>query len=118
MLRYCVVTLTLLFAAAAASAQTGAPPSPSSQAPVKMTPTQIAAYNSELFPSDPAFIKCVRMENPGSMVKRRVCRTKGDWDQRAEAASAEARAIVDRIQTQGSSNSQEPPGSIVPMSSD
>lgn len=82
---------------------------------VRMTPTQIADYNSALTPTDPGFIKCVRTENPGSMVKRRICRTNADWNDRAANASDEARAIVDSVQLHGASQSQEPAGSLVPL---
>ena len=82
---------------------------------VRMTPSQIAAYNAALEPSDPAYIKCVRTEPPGSLVPRRVCRTKGDWDARAAVANQDARDIVERLNTSGSTHGQEPPGSTFPV---
>jgi hypothetical protein len=85
------------------------------QGPVRMTPSQIAAYNSSLEPTDPVYIKCVRTEAPGSLVPRRVCRTQQDWESRASAAQREARDIVDSIQTRGSTHGQEPPGTIIPV---
>ena len=104
----------VLSAALPAAAQDRAPLS-GAQSAVRMTATEIADYNAALAPTDPGFIKCVRMENPGSMVKRRVCRTNADWNQRADTASQEARDIVDRIQLHGSSYPEEPPGSLVPL---
>ncbi len=82
---------------------------------VRMTSAQISLYNADLAPTDPQFIRCIRSEAPGSLVKRRTCRTNADWETRASAASDEARAIVDNIQTRGFSVSEEPAGSLVPL---
>lgn len=105
--------LTLL--ASTASAEPPATSQVAQTGSVEMTLSQIAAHNSQLAPSDPTFIKCVRSERAGSWVKRNVCRTNEDWDKRATAATQEARDIVDSIQTRGSSYPQEPPGSLVPL---
>lgn len=95
------------------SQQAVGPPS-SANGVVRMTPQEIKNYNANLAKSDTAYIKCVRTQGPGSLVKRRVCRTNEDWDKRAVAAAQEARDIVDYVQTHGSSNSVEPAGSIGP----
>ena len=104
--------LALLLAAPQAHAGDSAPPL---DGPVRMTPSQIAEYNATLGPSDPAYIKCVRTEPPGSLVKRKVCRTNADWDSRASVANQDARDIVDRLNTSGSTHGQEPPGSTFPV---
>lgn len=103
----------LLIAGAAGAQEPGAEPA-NPHVAIRMTPTEISAHNASLAPADPQFIKCVRAENPGSMVKRRVCRTNADWTQRADIASREARDIVDSIQLHGSTRGQEPVGSLVP----
>lgn len=115
-----IVCGTLLFLGGVANAQAPSPASanpnlPGSDLPVRMTPAEILKYNAGFAATDSRFIKCVRTENPGSMVKRRICRTNEDWDQRAENASDEARAIVDNIQLHGSTHGQEPADSIVPL---
>lgn len=102
--------LALLFAVPAHADD----PEAQSDGPVRMTPSQIADYNAALQPSDPAFIKCVRTEGPGSLVKRRVCRTNGDWEARAATANQDARDIVERINSSGSTHGQEPAGSLIP----
>lgn len=110
-----IVSGCILVAAVPANASDPASITTDSSGAVRMTPKQIANYNAALTPTDPAFIKCVRTEGAGSWVKRRVCRTNSDWSQRADKASQEARDIVDSIQLHGSSQSQEPAGSIVPL---
>lgn len=109
-----IVFGALVFVASAAAAQ-GVPTAENPNAPVRMTPTQITDYNASLSATDPLFIKCVRQENPGSMVKRRVCRTNADWDQRAASASQEARDIIDKVNLNHSTHGQEPPGTIFPV---
>lgn len=111
MLRSIVFGSLVLFGSAAAAQGVPTPENPN--APVRMTPTQITDYNASLSASDPLFIKCVRQENPGSMVKRRVCRTNADWDQRAASATQEARDIIDKVNLNHSTHGQEPPGSVI-----
>lgn len=106
--------ISLMSSAALAGPATS---SPAQNGAVRMTQSQIAAHNSQLAATDPSFIKCTRMEGPGSFVKRKTCRTNEDWERRATLATQEARDIVDNIQLRGSSNSQEPPGSLFPMAS-
>lgn len=101
---------SVLWLAAAAAAQEPAPTLV--EGPVRMTSAQISAYNAELNSADPQFIKCVRIEAPGSLVKRRVCRTNADWEQRADSATQDARNFVEDVQQRSFSTSQEPPGSV------
>lgn len=125
MYRVLIIAMAFL-SAGAAIAQSSASPSVVDDAPVpkpsylpdrgvQMTLAQISAHNAQLSNADPAFIKCVRSEGPGSLVKRRVCRTNEDWNARMASAGREARDIVDSIQTRGSSYPQEPAGSLVPL---
>lgn len=102
-----------LFACAAAAQE--APTGENPNAPVRMTPGEIAAYNADLAASDPLFIKCVRQEGPGSMVKRRVCRTNADWSQRAANATQEARDIIEKVNLHHSTHGQEPAGTVFPV---
>jgi hypothetical protein len=113
MLRAIALGCLVMLAAPAAGQERAAATDPDGAA--RMTLRQIAEYNANLAPADPAYIKCVKTEGPGSWVKRRVCRTNADWSRRADQASREAREIVDSIQLHGSSASQEPVGSIVPL---
>lgn len=113
MLRLVVFSCAICLAASAAAGDP-APPPTSSTGTVRMTMAQIAAYNASFEATAPEFIKCVRVEGPGSMVKRRVCRTNADWRQRSASAMQEARDIVDAIQLHGSTHGEEPPGSVVP----
>lgn len=113
MLRLFAFSSLALFAGVAA-AQEGATAS-NPNAPVRMTPAEISDYNASLAASDPLFIKCVRQEGPGSMVKRRVCRTNADWTQRAANATQEARDIIEKVNLHHSTHGQEPPGTVFPV---
>lgn len=106
---------SMMILAGAASAQEPATPTAVTDGPVRMTSAQISAYNANLGASDPHFIKCIRSEPPGSLVKRRVCRTNADWEQRADNATEDARNFVEGVQQRGFTSPQEPVGSIFPV---
>ncbi len=105
-----IVLGCVLFVSVSAAAQDASAP----DTLTLMSSKEIAAHNASLDPSDKTFIKCVRSERPGSLVKKRYCRTNADWDRRAEIANRDARDIVDRILTSGSTHGEEPAGSLVP----
>lgn len=113
MVRFLALGCAGLVAIAANASEPAAPPT-TSAGTVRMTTSEISEYNGKFAATDPEFIKCVRIEGPGSMVKRRVCRTNADWSERSTAAQHEARYIVDAIQTHGSTHGEEPVGSVVP----
>jgi hypothetical protein len=74
--------------------------------PKKMTQSAIRAHNAEL-PRDHAyFIRCVKSEETGSLIKRKLsCRTNQQWAAAEKAANDEARAIADAMRSKaGTSN--------------
>jgi hypothetical protein len=89
--------MSILFAslALAAAGTPAATEMPIIEGAVVLTMGQIKTYNLGLQSSDPHFIRCVKEEPTGSLVPKRVCRTKGDWDRRAENAQRDAREEAD-----------------------
>lgn len=78
---------------------------PPEKAPSAMTPTEIAAYNKGLPSSHPYFIRCRKLLETGSLVKKaRVCRTNEGWKQSFAQGNTNARDTVESMQ-QGAQNS-------------
>lgn len=66
--------------------------------PKKMSQAEIRAHNSKLPRDHPYYIRCVRREEIGSLVKRNFsCRTNRQWTTAEDSANAEARAIADEM---------------------
>lgn len=79
MLQHIVTALALMAAPTAATPVDRAPPD---RAPSLMTSTEIKAYNEGLAMTHPYYIKCRKIEEIGSLVKKaRVCRTNEQWKQ-------------------------------------
>lgn len=77
-------TISVLAIAAVATAAVAAEPAddraPPARPPSEMTGTEIAAYNEGLAMTHPYYIKCRKIEQIGSLVKKaRVCRTNEQW---------------------------------------
>src|SRR3990170_2873304 len=53
---------------------------PPDRMPSQMTPTEIRAYNADIEPNHPYYIKCRKTEVIGSLARKlRVCRTNQQW---------------------------------------
>ena len=82
--------------------------------PVVMTAAEIRAYNASLTREDPAYIRCVRTGETGSLVKKRTsCRTNAEWRRVYDIGNQDARDTIDDIITSGSTNRVET--SVVPQ---
>ena len=93
-------TLLLLVAAPSAILATETEPNPKT-----MSQSDIRAHNAELSRNHPFYIRCVKSEAPGSLVKRnRSCRTNQQWSAAENAANDEARAIADHMRSKASTN--------------
>ncbi|WP_188236102.1 hypothetical protein [Sphingopyxis sp. LK2115] len=76
MLNFVVIALF----AAAPAAEANADRAPPTQAPSEMTNAEIKAHNEGLAATHPHYIKCRKIEEIGSWVKKaRVCRTNEQW---------------------------------------
>lgn len=66
--------------------------------PSEMTRSQIRDHNAKLPRDHPFYIRCVKREEIGSLIKRHYsCRTVQQWTRTEDAANAEARAIADEM---------------------
>ena len=78
----------------------------SAKSPSKMSSSEIAEYNKGLDPSDPAYIKCRRIAETGSLIgAKRVCRTNEQWQVAANSANRETRDMIEGMARSGGSNS-------------
>ncbi len=70
-----------------------------------MTRGEIREYNAKLERSHPAYIRCDRRLETGSLVKKvDTCRTNDEWRRMEVVGNDEARDIVDRVNASGSTN--------------
>lgn len=76
------------------------------KAPSAMTPTEIKAYNEGLSPTDPAYIKCRKTLEVGSLVKKnRVCYTNEKWKEVSAKGNQNARDTAEAMTSKaGNSN--------------
>jgi hypothetical protein len=66
--------------------------------PKGMSRSEIRASNARVVATDPYFIKCVRSEPIGSLVKSNYsCRTNRQWNAVDQAANDEARRVADQM---------------------
>jgi hypothetical protein len=87
----------MLFALAAAASEP-ATLAPLTQDPQKMSQSEIRAYNTGRSSKDPDYIRCIRAETTGSIVRKIVtCHTNSQW------------AIVEGI---GNQNARDAYGSV------
>ena len=77
----------------------------SAKSPAQMSPGEIAEFNKGLDLSDPAYIKCRRVAETGSLVgKKRVCRSNAQWDALANSANRETRDMIEGMARSGGTN--------------
>lgn len=90
------VAIALL--AAAPAAEAGAERAPPARAPSEMTNAEIKVYNEGLAMTHPYYIKCRKIEEIGSWVKKaRVCRTNEQWKQAWAQGNQNARDTAEAM---------------------
>lgn len=91
--------------AAVAMTDTTAAPAPLDKAPSAMTKSEITVHNHQLASTDPEYIKCQRVEETGSLVKKaRVCKTNEQWRKAWAVGNQNARDTIDAMSSKGSSS--------------
>jgi hypothetical protein len=81
--------------------------------PSSMTGAEIDVHNEGRPTNDADYIRCRRMEVPGSLVKKlRVCKTNTEWRQYSDKGNQDARDSMAWIE-RGFSNSSEPKDDIL-----
>jgi len=95
-----------MIAATPASAGEGEPRL--ARAPSDMSGAEIDAYNEGRMASDPDYIRCRRIEQVGSLVKKlRVCNTNAEWKRIVDKGNQDARDSMETL-ARGWRVSQEP----------
>ena len=86
---------------------------PLARTPSEMSGAEIDAYNQGRMATDPDYIRCRRIEQAGSLVKKlRVCNTNAEWRRITDKGNQEARDSMETL-ARGWSQSQEPAGTTM-----
>lgn len=90
--------LTIGLLVAAPAIETSTERAPPTQPPSEMTNAEIKAYNEGLVQTHPYYIKCRKIEEIGSLVKKaRVCRTNDQWKQAWAQGNQDARDTAEAM---------------------
>lgn len=91
------ILMTMLMLAVPASAAADRRP-PLDRPASTMTSGEIKAYNEGLAPTHPDFIKCRKIEEVGSLVKKaRVCHRNAQWKQLWAQGNQDSRDTLDAM---------------------
>jgi hypothetical protein len=105
--------ITLVAALSAASAASASEPTNLARAPSDMSGAEIDAYNEGRSANDPEYIRCRRIAEPGSLVKKtRICNTNAQWRVITDRGNQDARDSMEML-ARGWSNSVEPKDSLM-----
>ena len=78
---------------------------PPSRMPSEMTPTEIKAYNADISPEHPYYIKCRKTEVIGSLARKlRVCRTNEQWKEASAKGNENVRELTEGFARSGGTN--------------
>lgn len=111
-MRTAIISLAIIagLATGPASAQESEPRL--ARAPSDMSGAEIDAYNEGRMASDPGYIRCRRIEQIGSLVKKlRVCNTNAEWKRIVDKGNQDARDSMEGL-ARGWSVPQEPQGPL------
>lgn len=87
---------------------------PLARSPSEMSGAEIDAYNQGRAATDADYIRCRRIEQVGSLVKKlRICNTNAEWRRITDKSNQDARDSMAWIE-RGFSSSQEPKDQIMP----
>lgn len=113
-MRRASTSLAILMALPAVSAVASENEMPLGRAPSEMSGDEIDAYNQGRTANDADYIRCRRIEQPGSLVKKlRVCNTNAGWKRVADKGNQDARDSMETL-ARGWSNSREPADTTMP----
>ena len=99
-----MISALLILVAAEAAAAT--PPAAVDEPnPKAMSQSEIRAFNAKLARTHPYYIRCVKSEEIGSLVKRHFsCRTNEQWAKADKIGNISARETVEAMQSRGTNN--------------
>ena len=105
---YHAIGAALLTFMVTAPAVAGENQTPLARAPSEMSGAEIDAYNQGRPATSPDYIRCRKVDQVGSLVRKlRVCNTNAGWRQATEKSSQDARDTME-VMARGWSNSVEP----------
>lgn len=108
------VCLALLVCVSAGPAAASETQTLLARTPSEMSGDEIDAYNQGRTADDADYIRCRRIEQPGSLVKKlRVCNTNAEWKRVTDKGNQDARDSMETL-ARGWSNSREPAGTTMP----
>ena len=114
MMRVLFLFLAMLIALPAVSAVASENQMPLGRAPSEMSGDEIDAYNQGRMATDADYIRCRRIEQVGSLVKKlRVCNTNAEWKRVTDKGNQDARDSMETL-ARGWSNSREPADTTMP----
>lgn len=74
--------------------------------PKGMSQSEIRAFNAKLSRTHPFYIRCVKSEDIGSLVKRNYsCRTNAQWHKAEDIGNQNARESVEAMQSKATNTS-------------
>ena len=78
---------------------------PPGRMPSEMTPSEIKAYNADISPDHPYYIKCRKTEVIGSLARKlRVCRTNEQWKEASARGNENTRETLEGFARSGGTN--------------
>lgn len=90
--------MAMFVAVSAAAPEPAADRTPPTQPPSEMTNAEIKAYNEGLAMTHPYYIKCRKIDQVGSLVKKaRVCRTNEQWKESWVKGNQNSRDVADAM---------------------
>jgi hypothetical protein len=88
---------------------------PLARVPSEMTGDEIDAYNMGRAANSPDYIRCRRIEQIGSLVKKlRVCNTNSEWRRITDKGNQDARDTLEAV-SRSFNNGQEPRDQAEPL---
>ena len=106
-----ILSISLMLAAPAVASASD--DMPLARTPSEMTGAEIDAHNEGLAFADPNYIKCRKIEEIGSLVKKlRVCNTNAQWRRIVDKGNQDARDTMETL-ARGWTNPQEPADQLV-----
>ena len=98
MLKTMAVLALAVSTAALAAPDLAAERAPPTQQPSEMTNAEIKAFNEGLAMTHPYYIKCRKIDQVGSLVKKaRVCRTNEQWKEAWVKGNQNSRDVADAM---------------------
>ena len=96
---------SFLILATAGAAAAATPANVDEPDPKAMSRSEIRAFNAKLTRDHPYYIRCEKIADTGSLVKKSLsCRTNEQWQAAEDTGNDNARDLMDRMSTKSTNN--------------